>query len=423
MAHLELGKRPLASRWIVGVAAVAWLTLAAFGMWHELAERHQRRFAAALAERALSASGASPSLEELERLGLVGVEPLVALAASQREDVSSAAQQRVSRLLKTWEQTATESGDVDRFAFQSAILAAALDAHAHRFGPDGQRWASELAERLAIHCDQFPASHSWKILASCDRVLSRPLAPRPKRAVAIESIQAPAEVARPEPPAIAASSPLKPLGPTRSELSPSEPSPVPPAVAVSGRLLAELTLVETPSADARLEGPTSRANSLRPPLRHPEAAPAPARIDRGPVVDVPSPQEVRLRARSLRGLSNESLAAKTRADVPGEAAAAAKALRDRGFSEAMLRLTRELEALSPSERRDALQRAAELPPADARRLLRRFVADADPLVRLEALTILATTGDPKLDELARERAVEDADPRVAAFASELLRTR
>ena len=44
-------------------------------------------------------------------------------------------------------------------------------------------------------------------------------------------------------------------------------------------------------------------------------------------------------------------------------------------------------------------------------------------VRLQALTILATTGDPKLGELARERAVEDADPRVAAFASELMRTR
>jgi hypothetical protein len=70
-----------------------------------------------------------------------------------------------------------------------------------------------------------------------------------------------------------------------------------------------------------------------------------------------------------------------------------------------------------------LERAAQLPPTDARKVLRWFVADEDAEVRLQALTILATTGDPQLAELARERAVEDADPRVAAFASELLRTR
>jgi hypothetical protein len=55
--------------------------------------------------------------------------------------------------------------------------------------------------------------------------------------------------------------------------------------------------------------------------------------------------------------------------------------------------------------------------------LRWFVADEDAEVRLQALTLLATTGDPQLAEIARERAVDDADPRVAEFATKLLQTK
>ena len=171
--------------------------------------------------------------------------------------------------------------------------------------------------------------------------------------------------------------------------------------------------------------PEQTSNALRPPLRPQEeelqqAASAPTT---GPVIDVPSPQDVRINARAMREMSDQALVAKADASTSAEATAARQALRERGFSDGVLELTRQLESLSPRERRDALDRAAQLPPTDARKVLRWFVADEDAEVRLQALTILATTGDPKLAELARERAVEDADPRVAAFASELMRTR
>jgi hypothetical protein len=106
-----------------------------------------------------------------------------------------------------------------------------------------------------------------------------------------------------------------------------------------------------------------------------------------------------------------------------EAAAMRKILAGRGYTEQMLTLTRELQRLPASQRLETIERAATLPTSDARLLLRWFLADDDADVRLQALTTLATSGDPKMAEIARRCAVEDADPRVAELASKLLKQR
>lgn len=407
------GKRPLISRWVVGSAAVGWMTAAACGVWYEIGDRQRSHVADALADRALASSGASlrATISELEQLGAVGVEPLVGLATSQRIDVASAAQQTVGRMLTSWEIAATERGDVKAFAEQAAALAAALDAHGDQFGAEGQRWANQLAGRLVVHSDQFPTAESWEILANCDHILSRPLLP----------LAQPRTLTPAEPSAAAPVAAVPPIAaPVRVKQEPASAPPAP--LKVSARPLADLSFVEPPMPVAvprRL--PEQTNNALRPQEEDlQQAASAPTT---GPVIDVPSPQDVRINARAMREMSDQALVAKADESTSAEATAARQALRERGFSDGVLELTRQLESLSPRERRDALDRAAQLPPTDARKVLRWFVADEDAEVRLQALTILATTGDPKLAELARERAVEDADPRVAAFASELMRTR
>jgi hypothetical protein len=120
-------------------------------------------------------------------------------------------------------------------------------------------------------------------------------------------------------------------------------------------------------------------------------------------------------------LSDQQLIAMSETASRFEASAALQLLRVRGYSEDLLRITRELQQLPAAERRESLDRAGTLPAAEARRLLRWFVTDADAEVRLHALTLLATTGDPHLAEIARERAVEDADPRVADLATKLMK--
>jgi hypothetical protein len=192
------------------------------------------------------------------------------------------------------------------------------------------------------------------------------------------------------------------------------------------RPLADITFVESPMPLAVVRRIPERShNALRPPLRFPDdgASPTASTTNVGPVTDVPSPQEVRLSARALRDFTDRSLVTKAAEGVGAEAIAARQALRERGFVVGVLEFIEHLESLAPPARRGAIERAAQLPPADARQVLRWFVADEDAEVRLQALTILATTGDPKLAELARERAVEDVDPRVAEFASKLIRSR
>lgn len=408
------GKRPLISRWVVGSAAVGWMTAAACGVWYEIGDRQRFHVADALADRALASHGASlrASIAELEQLGVAGVEPLIGLAASQRPEVASAGRQSVGRILASWEIAATERGDVTVFATQASVLATALDAHGDQFGAEEQRWANQLAERLVTHSDQFPTAESWEILASCDRVLSRPLLPlaKPRAMATVEtpSVETVAMAAKP----VATPAEVKP-----------QPKPAPSAQrTVSVRPLADLSFVEPPLPIASARRLSEAANnSLRPSEEgRQQAASAPTT---GPVIDVPSPQDVRINARALREMSDQALVAKADEKTTAVATAARQALRERGFSDGVLELTRQLEAMPPRERRDALERAAQLPPSDARKVLRWFVADEDAEVRLQALTILATTGDPKLGELARERAVEDVDPRVAAFASELMRKR
>ena len=410
--------RRFATRCGAALAVVAWLTAAACGIWSELSARQRDRLAQQLATRTLAATGAAvpATIARLETLDLSAAQSLITLSASQRTDVAEAAQQSLNRMLVRWEAAATESGDVATLAAQLTTLAAALDAHAGEFGPHGQRWANRLAQRLTVHCDQLPANEAWTILAHCDRVLSRPLLPKPLALPPAEAHLAIEEPVPPQPsPPVAAKEAATPTPPT--------------SMVVVGRPLAEVTLIDAapPTVAKRLpeqfiaNGPRPSSDGKRSPKnRSAKASPI---LLTSAVVDVPSPQEARLNRRRLRDLSDRQLTAKVADPAPAEATAARQALRDRGFSDAVVELTQRLEAMPPAERRDALERASQLPPADARRLLRWFVADQDPEVRIQALTILATTGDPKLAELARERAVEDADPRVASFAAELMRTR
>jgi hypothetical protein len=142
-----------------------------------------------------------------------------------------------------------------------------------------------------------------------------------------------------------------------------------------------------------------------------------------PAIDVPSPLDMRHARQRLRELSDQELISLSETASRFEAAAARQALRSRGYSDAMLGMTKEIRQLPAMERRQALDRVDLLPPTDARRLLRWFVTDDDADVRLHALTLLATSGDPQLSEIAHRRAIDDADPRVAELAAKLLQQR
>ena len=67
---------------------------------------------------------------------------------------------------------------------------------------------------------------------------------------------------------------------------------------------------------------------------------------------------------------------------------------------------------SAARRRELAETLPGLRSIDARRWLKLLAFDEDADVRLTAMTLLATTGDPALVRFVRERAERDADGRI-----------
>ena len=108
---------------------------------------------------------------------------------------------------------------------------------------------------------------------------------------------------------------------------------------------------------------------------------------------------------------------------PEVAERATQELSSRGFTEAHLRLARQLTSPDPSHR---AQLAAQLPGAagiDARLWLTWLLRDEATEVRLSALSVLATSTDPDTVRRITEIARQDRDPRVRQQVEQLEKMR
>jgi HEAT repeat protein len=98
-------------------------------------------------------------------------------------------------------------------------------------------------------------------------------------------------------------------------------------------------------------------------------------------------------------------------DSPAAAEARAELVR-RGFSEVHLKLAQQLFDPDPEVRKQLARTLPQLQSIDAGPWLLRLTQDEDAEVRLAALTLLATTGDPTMLSRVQEIARQDRDPAV-----------
>ncbi len=98
-------------------------------------------------------------------------------------------------------------------------------------------------------------------------------------------------------------------------------------------------------------------------------------------------------------------------ESPTAAEARAELIR-RGFSEVNLDLARRLFDPDPEVRKQLVRNLPQLHSIDAMPWLLRLTQDNDAEVRLAALTLLATTGDPTMLSRVEEIARHDRDPAV-----------
>jgi hypothetical protein len=386
-----------------------------------VARWQQSRLADRMALEVLAgdAGKCGPAIDQLAGLGLPAVEPLMFLAACGTPQIAAAAQDAVLDLATTWEIDFQSRGDAATYANELAELAAALELHAGRFDAAGWPWQQRLARRTIANCEHVPAGSSLAILRSCDRALatSRPAALSKAAELAP---QTPAPLALPEdvqsPPLIAA----EPIA-DHALSSPAEPK-----ASLEMPTAKPLNALRPPADTAVVPPPTTpwdevATQPVAPAVEVPPALTPPAPLDAPAVVDVPSPGESEALLRSLRRQSDRELLARLAGASRFESAVVEQALRRRGYSQSILDAISHLRNTSVEQRRHALERIDALPAADARRVLRWFADDPEPTLRLKALAMIAASGDPRLAEIARQRATQDADPRVAALANRLMR--
>jgi hypothetical protein len=408
------------------------------------------RFAEGLAAHAEAATGGVARLEvrRLAQRGLDALPALVRLAGSPNADAGDAARDAVENSLAGWEVEARTRGHWGTLSYRLRLLTGALAACADDYDHDSRAWARRIALQAAGPCDRLPPREAMVILANCDRVLA--LRPLPKAPAATAS-SAPIGVgpaanrapAGPPPPR-----PAAPPAPMTAVASRPTASPPPAAAPAAG---GELAIIAPPSEPIGIVAPVEpmapwaaaqggaglaaapdapapvapAVEGVRPlPLPPPERDPA--------LVNMPRPAQQRSMLRRYRVLSDRELAAALTTAAPDEAALIAQVQRERqspptargpGRASSPPRTTPPTPGSPSGDEPRLVDRLRRLPAAQARQMLRQLAADAtgDAQTRWEALSLLATSGDPELTAIARQRALEDSDPQVAELAMRILR--
>jgi hypothetical protein len=413
----------------IGVMGVIWTAVPSVDGWIK------SRFANRLARHAEASAGdvARLAVRRLSDSGQNALPALVQVAASTNGDAADAARNAVLNHLAAWQIEFQARRNAIIHAERLDKLARALLTHIGQFDPVGRAWADRIALTIVRQCDALPAGAAAPLLANCDSVLR---APQPKA-------RAPAVVARTAAPAQAprATTPPAVVAPpsTTVELPQTEADDAAPLESglTTPSQQSAMAIVQAPPVAPQVPPQSSTNNQPQPtsdaiaeaPIAEPPIAasaqprPLPPPPAESSLVDVPSPTEARILLRRYRQLSLSELRETLAATRGYESLAVQQVLRERQAPAAA-----GPRAVSPqSPPSDAEQHLSErissLSAAEGRDLLRNLASNpAEPAEqRLQALALLATSGDPQLASIARERALNDPDPSVADLASRILR--
>jgi hypothetical protein len=443
-------KRLKIATWVLlfttGLCLLAWGTRGL--LLRTVASHWQRQLAAASDEQV------GVLVSRICALGDAGIPALVGLLGSRREVVARTAHLALVREMDRW-----ESLGVDRASPKLAILAAALAEEAVHFGPTSRLEAARLTTRILLCPLDGDAVDRAAVLADCQQVLRATTVPRRlaedrrllDRLRYVEPGEAESEnpnaATRAAPGSIARNGALAPVPMGHLPALPGGGLPIetfPGHLADEpGDRVAQLRR-EQPRRLAS-EPPARPLNPLRQPRRfrqEPEAAkmlpsrpsprvasPEPEKKSVRPLsLDRPLAEESRSGEAALTGASMVSVAGKDSeeellgwmrrllSDDEAVAREARDSLIERGFSEVHLQLARQLFDPDPDVRMRLARTLPGLRSIDARPWLLRLAADPHADVRLTAITLLATTGDPDLLHKVIRLAEADPDPRIQAQA-------
>lgn len=417
---------------VIGLIVAPWI---AHRNNQQVAERLSVKIAAA------DDSSVKVPLRQLDSLGEVAIEPLIAASASHRTTVATIARQIINEKLAALI-AAGKTSSANRLDSESArtieLLAMALARRIHEYGPGGKQWAERLALSMIELTDKLPAHQTHLLLEHCSHVLT--VVPPQGRRLGSLTNQTQQPVAdqlagidvslpnldpltRVSEKSLEHLARIQPRSPRQLPARQASPLPAPSrstSTQVVESKKSALDWSAKPQVGASSKPPI--ASSLTKVVPGSKAVTLPdAEANMSGVVDIPPPNVMSARADALRRQSMDALFLRLQKASFYEAGIIRSVLAERGLVEAEIELRLKLESPQAADRLRFLDDISRLPTASASRTFRWLLRDESGEVRLKALTALATTGHPDVAEIARELAINDEDPRVANLASQLLR--
>ncbi len=356
-------------------------------------------------------------LAEQQEQGLVG---LAQALASKQDTIFGTAQRILLDQLTAWEQLPKD--DATR---KMGLLAAALSTHVSDYDGRGCAAAAELALRMLSWRVQTHASDCSQMVADCDHVLRtasprarRPPSPRdvayhqPQRiGVAPETQFAQDIVAATSGPNVSnfgfqlnlpggGLPPETGQPPTEEDPTPGllHPSPHAQPLPSDSVHLGNRSQSGRQSMLQDLGRIVSSDNRSSKPLRQPDAI-----ITRTSAELPDDGDDNGDTVRLMRDLHDSDLQA---------ARQAAATLTRRGFGPTQLELAKQMTSPDPAVRQQVAEILPRMPGIDAEIWLIWLSRDEDAQVRLAAMTVMATTGDPAILKRVAQMARDDTDPRI-----------
>jgi hypothetical protein len=364
---------------------------------------------------------AAALIDRVAQLGRPGIPILVKALGHSRAAVAQAAASAIRRQMDGWRHLPPGEASAN-----IAVLAASLVQHADGFGAS----ARAAAEKMATMILRWPLDRSVDraaVIADCGRVLlgssNTNAEPPPRSATATAAVgevhrQATSQDAQSVSSAAYVDTDIDavPGGNLPLELveipslppslqhphelvspDPNEPRPLPPTIQQMPRLL--FPDQDNPSAPDAATIPTRR------PARHPAREPSLAEPKRAePAPDVTVDQLSELPTREVMNHLHATNAKLVKA--------AQDELIARGFDTYELGAARRLGSPEPADRQELADALSALPLSPVRWLL-WLSQDKDARVRLSAISLMATSSDPRLTNRLLEMQATERDRRVS----------
>ncbi len=371
------------------VAGVMALMLGLGRYWSPLTVAHWKGQLEAVPDQS-----AGSLLGRVGSSGDMGIAILVEALASPRERIARAARQSLLQQIDQWK-TLSAAGSSPKFA----LLAHELADRQAELGPAGRHDAAELAIPILQGPLDPGTEEAVEVIACCEKVLQAAQADPPSAVAdalarrAEQDVASAAAAALPDAgrwPAAAVQEPSLIPG-----LLPGVDSPKPPSAAIAA-LPKKTDLSAADPAIKRIPFPDSGKHA------------ADAAVHQASAVEKPPGEP----ADELKGVESLELLQRVCSPVEETAAAARTELSRRGFTEVHFDLARRMFNADPAVRKELARQLPELRSIDAAPWLIQLSRDSDPGVRLTAITLMATSGDPLLLEQVARIAGEDPDQRI-----------